>query len=66
MKGLSSFQAGGIKSKRFLPKNQHFYRKIYDFMSRLISDYRKDAKGKKKWINPPRIFFISGFGWYIL
>jgi hypothetical protein len=35
-------------------------------MSRLISDYRKDAKGKKKWINPPRIFFISGFGWYIL
>ena len=35
-------------------------------MSRLISDYRKDAKGKKKWINPPRIFFTSGFGWYIL
>ena len=29
--GLSSFQAGGIKLERFLPKNQHAQRKFLNF-----------------------------------
>jgi hypothetical protein len=29
--GLWHFQTGGIKSERFLPKNQHTQRKLSDF-----------------------------------
>ena len=29
--GLSSFQTGGIKLERFLPKNQHTQRKFLNF-----------------------------------
>ena len=29
--GLSTFQAGGIKIERFLPKNQHTQRKFLNF-----------------------------------
>ena len=31
--GLSSFQAGGIKLERILPKNQHTQRKFSNFES---------------------------------
>ena len=29
--GLWRFQAGGTKSERFLPKNQHTQRKLFNF-----------------------------------
>ena len=42
--GLSSFQTGGTKSKRFLPKNQHTQRKLLNFDNWCNGEVSKSAK----------------------
>ena len=39
--GLSSFQAGGTKLERFLPKNQHTRRKLLNFENWLCKIFGK-------------------------
>ena len=42
--GLWSFQTGGTKSKRFLPKNQHTQRKLLNFENWVNGEVSKSAK----------------------
>ena len=42
--GLSSFQAGGAKLERFLPKNQHTQRKLLNFENWINGKLSKSAK----------------------
>ena len=42
--GLSSFQAGGTKSERFFPKNQHTQRKWLNFDNWINGKVSKSAK----------------------
>ena len=42
--GLSSFQAGDAKLKRFLPKNQHAERKLLNFENWINGKVSKSAK----------------------
>ena len=42
--GLWSFQTGGTKLERFLPKNQHNQRKLLNFENWVYGDVSKSAK----------------------
>ena len=42
--GLCSFQVGGTKLERFLPKNQHTQRKLLNFQFWINSKLSKSAK----------------------
>ena len=42
--GLWSFQTGGAKSERFLPKNQHTRRKLLNFENWVNGEVSKCAK----------------------
>ena len=42
--GLSSFQAGGTKLERVLPKNQHTQRKLLNFENWVNGEVSKSAK----------------------
>ena len=42
--GLWSFQAGGTKLERFLPKNQHTQSKLLDFENWVNGEVSKSAK----------------------
>ena len=39
--GLWSFQTGGTKLERFLPKNQHTQRKLLNFENRVSGEERR-------------------------
>ena len=56
-KGLWSFQAGGTKLERFLPKNQHTQRKLLNFENWVNGEVSKSAK---IWLSKS-IFYIKNY-----
>ena len=44
--GLWSFQTGGIKLERFLPKNQHTQRKLFNFENWISGGLRSFQKSE--------------------
>ena len=44
--GLWSFQTGGTKLERFLPKNQHTQRKLLNFEDWINGDFRRFQKSE--------------------
>ena len=45
--GLWSFQTGGTKVEKFLPKNQHTQRKLLNFENWVSGEVSKSAKSPK-------------------
>ena len=66
---LWSFQSGGTKSERVLPKNQHTQKKVFNFENWTNGEVSKSAKiwlsnsifYVKNQLNLSQFFFIEGY-----